>query len=189
MRIPLISAIVLMAVPAAMYTMASRMGKETKAAKAVKAAKAAEAAGKTTPVNQHERQQQRQQHRQPDAVSEDVYATRKLCNADVSNVTHVLELWHDDNPENGRIIIDRLPCVIGRHGMEADVFIDDVYVSRMHAQISIENEEVVVKDLYSGNGTYVNGRRLIPNEPERLNNGDVITFAASLYRVVNSNPI
>ena len=188
-RIPLISAIVLMAVPAAMYTMASRMGKETKAAKAVKAAKAAEAAGKTTPVNQHERQQQRQQHRQPDAVSEDVYATRKLCNAAVSNVTHVLELWHDDNPENGRIIIDRLPCVIGRHGMEADVFIDDAYVSRMHAQISIENEEVVVKDLYSGNGTYVNGRRLIPNEPERLNNGDVITFAASLYRVVNSNPI
>ena len=72
---------------------------------------------------------------------------------------------------------------------QADVFIDDAYVSRMHAQISIENEEVVVKDLYSGNGTYVNGRRLIPNEPERLNNGDVITFAASLYRVVNSNPI
>ena len=69
------------------------------------------------------------------------------------------------------------------------MFIDDAYVSRMHAQISIENEEVVVKDLYSGNGTYVNGRRLIPNEPERLNNGDVITFAASLYRVVNSNPI
>ena len=69
------------------------------------------------------------------------------------------------------------------------MFIDDAYVSRMHAQISIENEEVVVKDLYSGNGTYVNGRRLIPNEPKRLNNGDVITFAASLYRVVNSNPI
>ena len=197
-RIPLIFAIALMAVPAAMYTMASRMEKETKAGKAAKAAKAA---GETTPVNQHERQQQRQQRKQqhkehhaesyqePDAVSEDVYATRRLCNADASDVTPVIELWHDDNPEKGKLIIDRLPCVIGRHGMEADVFIDDVYVSRMHAQISVENEEVVVKDLYSGNGTYVNGRRLIPNEPKRLNNGDVITFAASLYRVVNSNPI
>lgn len=73
--------------------------------------------------------------------------------------------------------------------MEADLFIDDMHVSRMHAQISIENEELVIRDLYSKNGTYVNEMRLIPNQPATLNNGDVIRFAQALYRVVNSNPI
>ena len=42
---------------------------------------------------------------------------------------------------------------------EAGIFLDDVTVSRHHAQFSIEDGRLVVRDLGSTNGTYVNGER------------------------------
>ena len=46
----------------------------------------------------------------------------------------------------------------GRHP-EAAIFLDDVTVSRHHAAFSIEGGTLVVHDLGSTNGTYVNGIR------------------------------
>lgn len=46
----------------------------------------------------------------------------------------------------------------GRHP-EAEVFLDDVTVSRHHASFSVEDGGLVVRDLGSTNGTYVNGVR------------------------------
>ena len=46
----------------------------------------------------------------------------------------------------------------GRHP-EAAIFLDDVTVSRHHAAFSIEDGTLVVRDLGSTNGTYVNGTR------------------------------
>jgi hypothetical protein len=45
-------------------------------------------------------------------------------------------------------------------------------VSRRHARISARRSTVVVEDLASINGTFVNGRRLIPYLPEVLRDGD-----------------
>jgi pSer/pThr/pTyr-binding forkhead associated (FHA) protein len=52
----------------------------------------------------------------------------------------------------GSLLIGRLP--------ECDVMIDDGLVSRMHARISVRNDSVVVEDLHSTNGVYVNGMRI-----------------------------
>lgn len=49
--------------------------------------------------------------------------------------------------------------LIGRE--ETDLVINDIEVSRKHAYLEIQqNQEVVVQDLASANGTYVNGKRI-----------------------------
>jgi two-component system, cell cycle response regulator len=66
-------------------------------------------------------------------------------------------------PEVGKVDIGR--------SSTATICIDDEGVSRRHAEMSITNRGVVLADLNSTNGTYVNGRRIV----ERLlRSGDKI---------------
>jgi hypothetical protein len=58
----------------------------------------------------------------------------------------------------------------------ADVFLDNLYVSRMHAQIVQEGERFRIRDLDSKNGTFVNGTRLT-GEGQTLRSGDRIALA------------
>jgi pSer/pThr/pTyr-binding forkhead associated (FHA) protein len=53
---------------------------------------------------------------------------------------------------SGSLLIGRLP--------ECDVLLTDTMVSRMHARISVQGDSVVVEDLHSTNGVYVNGMRV-----------------------------
>jgi hypothetical protein len=58
-----------------------------------------------------------------------------------------------------RFLLDREVTTIGRHP-DADIFLDDVTVSRRHAELHHSDEGVVVRDLGSLNGSYVNGERV-----------------------------
>ncbi len=49
-------------------------------------------------------------------------------------------------------------------------------VSRLHAVIKHEDNRVLLMDLGSSNGTYINGKRLNPNATQVLRNGDVIAL-------------
>jgi pSer/pThr/pTyr-binding forkhead associated (FHA) protein len=49
--------------------------------------------------------------------------------------------------------------LIGR-SPECDVFLDDVTVSRRHAELTREGETFSIRDLGSLNGTYVNRKRI-----------------------------
>ncbi|MEM7337529.1 MAG: FHA domain-containing protein [Actinomycetota bacterium] len=72
-------------------------------------------------------------------------------------------------PKRGsRIHLDTDSITIGRHP-DSDIFLDDVTVSRRHAEVRREGEGFVVADAGSLNGTYVNQARV---ENERLNDGD-----------------
>ena len=51
------------------------------------------------------------------------------------------------------------------------IFLDDVTVSRHHAEFEVESENLTVKDLGSTNGTYVNGTR---TETFELDAGDEV---------------
>jgi pSer/pThr/pTyr-binding forkhead associated (FHA) protein len=53
---------------------------------------------------------------------------------------------------SGSLLIGRLP--------ECDVLLQDGLVSRMHARISVQHDSVIVEDLHSTNGVYVNGVRV-----------------------------
>ena len=51
-------------------------------------------------------------------------------------------------------------------------------VSRRHAKIQRADNEFILYDLESRNGTYVNGKRMSPKQPHMLTSGDVIEFGS-----------
>ena len=57
------------------------------------------------------------------------------------------------------VVLDALPTTIGR-GADVQVRLDNPYVSRCHCQIDEMEGVLVVRDLASKNGTYVNGCRI-----------------------------
>lgn len=69
-----------------------------------------------------------------------------------------------------RFLLDRPTTTAGRHP-ESDIFLDDVTVSRRHAEFRLENGTFSVVDVGSLNGTYVNRE---PRNSEVLSTGDEI---------------
>jgi pSer/pThr/pTyr-binding forkhead associated (FHA) protein len=62
----------------------------------------------------------------------------------------------------------------------SDVPIFDTTVSRRHAKVGLTRRGVVVTDLGSRNGTYVNGKRVSTAVVMR---GDVVSFGKVAFRV------
>ena len=58
-----------------------------------------------------------------------------------------------------RFLLDRSTTSAGRHP-DSDIFLDDVTVSRRHAEFRREGGGFVVHDVGSLNGTYVNRQRI-----------------------------
>ena len=69
-----------------------------------------------------------------------------------------------------RFLLDRDTTSAGRHP-DSDIFLDDVTVSRRHAEFRREGGEFVVIDVGSLNGTYVNRE---PVDQAVLANGDEV---------------
>ena len=70
--------------------------------------------------------------------------------------------------------------VIGR-SPEADLAVDDPYASEFHARVGLQDERVVVHDLGSTNGTYVNGRRV--TSPTTVSRGDTVQIGKTTLEV------
>jgi len=77
-------------------------------------------------------------------------------------------------PLNGEIWGVRDAVMIGRDA-SCNVVVPDRQVSRFHARLSRSENGMVLEDLASKNGTYVNGNRI--EEPAYLQDGDVIQIA------------
>jgi pSer/pThr/pTyr-binding forkhead associated (FHA) protein len=67
-----------------------------------------------------------------------------------------------------KILIDKDVTTVGRHP-ESDIFLDDITVSRRHAELRRKDGRFAVQDMGSLNGTYVNRDRV---ENTQLANGD-----------------
>ena len=67
--------------------------------------------------------------------------------------------------------------------VDLDSFDPEAKVSRKHARISFRNGEYFLEDLGSTNGTFVNrGRRLIPGNPHKIDEGDEIIVGKTFLR-------
>ena len=60
-------------------------------------------------------------------------------------------------------------------------------VSRLHAVIKRDREQVFVVDLDSSNGTYLNGKRLKPNTNQALNHGDMLSLGKLKIQILLEN--
>jgi len=69
-----------------------------------------------------------------------------------------------------RFLLDKDLTTAGRHP-ESDIFLDDVTVSRRHAEFGRTGEAFVVRDVGSLNGTYLNRERI---DEATLANGDEV---------------
>jgi pSer/pThr/pTyr-binding forkhead associated (FHA) protein len=97
-----------------------------------------------------------------------------LLRAPVSIITPVSEV----ELREGSMLAGRLP--------ECDVMIDDGLVSRMHARISVRDDSVVVEDLHSTNGVYVNGSRI--THSALLREGDRLLLGTTEISLFEARP-
>ena len=70
--------------------------------------------------------------------------------------------------------------VLGR-SEEADIVIEDPYASEFHLRLSTKEGRLVLSDLGSTNGTYVNGRRV--STPVDLSRGDAVQIGKTVMEV------
>jgi hypothetical protein len=70
----------------------------------------------------------------------------------------ILVVKHGANA-GSRFVLDRPVTSAGRHP-ESDIFLDDITVSRRHAEFRRADGEYLVVDVGSLNGTYVNHERI-----------------------------
>ena len=110
-------------------------------------------------------------------------ATITLVPVDAGDVDEEITVGFDGVPEGvGMLVVKRGPNAgskfmldaevtrAGRHP-ESDIFLDDITVSRRHAEFQRGGDGYVVRDVGSLNGTYLNRERI---DEEKLNNGDEV---------------
>lgn len=81
---------------------------------------------------------------------------------------------------NNRIYPISGKTVLGRSN-ECDVVLSVTHLSRKHAELNVIGGKLVVKDLDSANGTFVNGKRV---KEETLKNGDELRLDTLSFTVV-----
>lgn len=92
----------------------------------------------------------------------------------------------------GEIIEARfdVECILGRAGGDAAPNVDlspygaqGLGVSRKHAKLTHSNATIMIQDLDSVNGTFLNGDKLVPFQPRVLRNDDELKLGRMLLRV------
>jgi pSer/pThr/pTyr-binding forkhead associated (FHA) protein len=80
--------------------------------------------------------------------------------------------------EGEKIDVDRT-LVVGRH--DADVVIDDPELSRRHLEIRLDSDGLIVEDLGSTNGTFIDKRPI--EAPTHVGHGERVTLGATVLEV------
>ena len=110
-------------------------------------------------------------------------AERKLNSADAAAVDalpsgHALLVVQRGPGSGSRFLLDADQVNAGRHP-DSEIFLDDVTVSRRHAEFKRSSDTFTVSDVGSLNGTYVNRDRI---DRVQLTDGDEVQIGK--YRLV-----
>ena len=92
--------------------------------------------------------------------------------------TRVVVVRSDSNPGLQFVVEDSV--VLGR-SEQADVIITDPYSSDFHLRMTSKDGRIVLSDLGSTNGTYVNGRRV--TAPTELGRGDAVQVGKTVMEI------
>ena len=97
---------------------------------------------------------------------------------------NVLKLMAVDAPASLEFKIGEHDFLIGKKDSNDGVILFSKMISRIHCKISCNDGDFYLTDLQSTNGTYINNRRLQPNQASGIKNGDIIRLADVEFRVV-----
>ncbi len=92
-----------------------------------------------------------------------------------------LELTHSVQVDQGHKYLVVNELTVGRSDT-CDIKIDDKRISRMHAKFEIIDKELIVTDLNSSNGTFVNGKNI--QEPTKLKNNDSVKVESHELKII-----
>ncbi|KAJ53205.1 hypothetical protein BD780_003408 [Clostridium tetanomorphum] len=93
----------------------------------------------------------------------------------------IIEPGNSVNLKRGGVIPIQGEITIGRRTDNTFV-LDDPYVSSLHAKVFIRNNEYIVQDLQSTNGTLVNNVKI--NGRKYLNSGDIIKIGSTVLKFI-----
>ncbi len=77
--------------------------------------------------------------------------------------------------------------LVGRNHAIVQWYIDEAEVGRQHAQMHLCNGELILRDLGSKNGTFVNGRDIRDAGEMKVFDGDVLTFSHLSFELRDLN--
>lgn len=103
-------------------------------------------------------------------------------------------LWEDTDKEvpilvslspekRENVVLDKEIMIVGKKAGQADIPIELSVISRNHAKIERKEDGCYLTDLGSRNGTFLDGRRIKPNEPYKLSDGMNVAFSTALYYI------
>lgn len=93
----------------------------------------------------------------------------------------VISAGNNSNLRRGGVIPIRGEITIGRKSDNL-LILDDPYASSHHARVYIKNNDCILEDLRSTNGTLLNGKKI--KGREYLNSGDEIRIGSTSFRVI-----
>ncbi len=76
------------------------------------------------------------------------------------------------------------PVTVGKLKESVQMCIEDASISRLHARFMQQDEAVILQDLDSTNGTWVNGKKLTAGEEAVIRRNDEIQFGKIIVNVV-----
>ncbi len=98
-----------------------------------------------------------------------------------------IKLMPCNGDANHAVEIDKPDFIIGRDKEKSDYIIDSRVVSRIHAKVCAEQDTLIIEDLSSANGTYINNCILKAGQKGMAKQGDIISFGNISYCVTIDN--
>lgn len=92
-----------------------------------------------------------------------------------------LEGFIGDSKALRRVLVSEYPYRVGRRN-GLPLILKGAGISRVHAEITKQGDQLVVRDLNSTNGTFLNRRPVTGSEP--LRDGDILHFADMEFRLI-----
>lgn len=84
-------------------------------------------------------------------------------------------------PQGQRYFLTQAEMTVGRDP-SADISIADQSISRKHAKLEKRDGKILISDLGSSNGSFINDKKLNPNEPTQLAKEDMVKLGNSIFK-------
>ena len=107
-----------------------------------------------------------------------------------SPITMILYVIQNDKkePSQNWEIIPKKTYIVGRSKKEADISINEKLLSRKQAELTYyDSKKIIVKDLESRNGTFLNKIKIDPLKTYYFNADDVLSFGTTNNEIVFFN--